>query len=362
MKVLANDATIPGSKLERFLLDLVNARVAGTRDDSRHIFGVYSRFLPHPPSTPEEFLPLLPMFAKYLDKDPRKPLPKEQEAYKRAIVVGIRDQLRGIWKAEDEYTAEWQLFHFRSGISEVMGDRSTIGPPSETPLSQALAYLGRKLVLLKRCANRRCETPFFIANRRGQQCCSEKCAAAVRGDKKRRWWRGKRGKPDEGKQPERELARKEGTAKKSKTPAGQPGIAEPALEAFVLDVVNADDRMIDDGTMYFFSRHPAFFPTKDKHIEAMASLASPNRTLVEQLRSELPGIYHRGLIRDLCEGLRAYGRPTTPPRLNGCCSGCAPLCTAGRTSGRAGTGHSGRPRLRLPSNRRCTGSGRTSRN
>jgi hypothetical protein len=130
----------------------------------------------------------------------------------------------------------------------------------------------------------------------------------VRGDKKRRWWRGKRGKPDEGKQPEREPALKEGTPKKSETPAGQPGIAEPALEAFVLDVVNADDRKIDDGTMYFFSRHPAFFPTKDKDIEAVASLARRNPTLAGQLRSEFPRMYHRGLVRDLCEGLRSIWR------------------------------------------------------
>jgi hypothetical protein len=84
----------------------------------------------------------------------------------------------------------------------------------------------------------------------------------------------------------------------------QQTIADSALKAFVLDVVNADKTKIDDGKMYFFSRYPAFFPTKDRDIEAVVSMAGHNPAMFEKMKQEWPAIYHRGLMWELHEGLR----------------------------------------------------------
>jgi len=334
-KVLANGTELPDKRLKQFLLDLVNARVAGAgdaadaEDHTDSIFRLYQEFLPHAPRSPQEaqqnFPLLMALMRRWKKFDPRR-LPKGREPYQHGIVGEMHDRLRAVWTAGDAEAAKWRLKGFESFLGEVMAAGSTSGPPAPdapppqrdamapgalppaAPLSQALAYLGRNIRKLKKCAKRRCDTPFFIAKRQEDQCCSEECADAVRSASKKRYWRGKRQKVDEGKQPKGEPAAKKGSVKKSAIPAEQPAIADADLREFVLDVVNADDRKIDDGTVYFFTRYPAFFPTKDKDIEAVASLARRNPTLAGQLRSEFPRMYLRGLVRDLCEGLRRIWR------------------------------------------------------
>jgi len=333
-KVLADETKIPDKKLEQFLLDLVNAHVTGgdvtvTEDDAGAIFHLYSKFLPHAPSKPQEaqqnFPLLIALMRRWMQFHPGR-LPEGKEPYQRGIVAEMRDRLQAIWTAGDPKVAKWRLRGFQSFMHEVLAAGSTPEPttpdapppgpdvtspkalPTDAPLSQALAYLWRKLRNLKTCAYRKCRTPFFVGKRRENLTCSEECAAAMRGDYKRRWWRGKLRIQGKGKQPGGEPVAKEGGVKSSGVQGEQPRIADSEVKAFILDVVNADDKKIDDGKMYFFSRYPKFFPTRDQDVEAVASLARRNPRVVGQLRSEFPRMYHRGLIRNLCEGLRSVWR------------------------------------------------------
>jgi predicted nucleic acid-binding Zn ribbon protein len=330
--ILTDEARIPEKKLEQFLLDLVNAHVTETgdnvkktEDDAGRIFHLYSKFLPRVPSTPQEayqnFMLLMVLKMRRKPPDPRL-LPKDEVAYQRGIVAEIRDQLRAVWTAGDAETAEWRLSGLYSLAQEFMAGAAGTGlltpdaPPSQTsagtrralpadaPLSQALFYVWRKLGKLKKCPNPECPNTFFIAVREGQQCCSEECASVKRREYKKAWWRAKRHKLDEGEQPEGEPVAKKGGARKGEIQGGQPSMAEPDVKAFILDVVNADEGKIDDGRMYLFSRHPAFFPTRDRDIKAVLSLSWRDPRVREQLKGEFPRMYHRRLFRDLRDGLR----------------------------------------------------------
>ena len=313
-RILADEAKIPDKKLEQFLLDLVNAHVAQTGDgvttagdDAGRIFRLYSKFLPHVPSTPQEayqnFMLLVVLKMRRKPPDPRL-LPKEEVAYQRGIVAEIRDQLRGVWTAGDAETAEWRLSGLYSLAQEFMAGAARPGlltpdaPPSQpsagtrrvlpadAPLSQALFYVWRKLGKLKKCPNPECPNKFFIAVREGQPCCSKECAHVKRREYKKAWWRGKRHKPDEGERPEGEPVAKKGGVEKGEIQGGQPSMAESDVKAFVLDFVNADGGKIDDGRMYLFSRYPAFFPTRERDIKAVLSLTRRDPSVREQLKGD----------------------------------------------------------------------------
>jgi hypothetical protein len=49
-------------------------------------------------------------------------------------------------------------------------------------------------------------------------------------------------------------------------------LADHKLRAFVLDVVNAENRQVDGSDDYLFHKHPEFFPTKDRIIEKLTPL------------------------------------------------------------------------------------------
>lgn len=298
-KVLANVTKIRDDKLERFLLDLANAHADESADDTLRIFRLYWQFLPHPPGTPEEAVPLLPVFSGYFGKRGEL-LPKEPLVYQRGIIAGLRDWLQEIWKADDEYTAEWRRLHFRSEMKKVMP------LPTDAPLAQALTYLWRQLGKLKTCANPACISPFFIAARRERRCCqSPMCVTALRREYKSRWWCGKLKKVDDSNQPEGQPVVDTGGAPNRETHGERPRIAEPALKAFMLDVVNADDSKINDRKMYFFTHYPEFFPTRDADTEAALPRFQRRWTTPEGLRMEVPLIYHRAEIGILRDGLRA---------------------------------------------------------
>lgn len=331
-RTLAAEAKIPDRKLEQFILDLVNAHaveigddIEKAGDDAGRIFRLYSKFLPHVPMTPQEayqkfmLLVVLKMRRKPSDSGL---LLKEEEDYQRGFVAEMRDQLRAVWTASDAETAEWRLMSIYSLMQELMARTAkpeTLTPdvspsqsdvathralPLDAPLSQAMVYIWRKLGKLKKCPNPECPNTFFIAVKEGQPCCSEECAAVNRSEYKKTWWRRKRRKLDNGKQPQGDYAVRRGEVKKAENRGGQSSIGESAVKAFILDVVNSEDGKIDDGKMYLFSRHPAFFPTKDQDIRTVLSLTFRNLSMREQLKSEFPRMYHRRLFRDLRDGLR----------------------------------------------------------
>jgi predicted RNA-binding Zn ribbon-like protein len=212
-KVLADEAKVPDKKLRRFLLDLANAWLTDAEDHSVTIFHLYPQFLPPAPSKPEEaqqnFPLLMALMNRWKEFDPRR-LPTKLEACQREIVAEMRDRLRAVWEAGDAEAAGERLGGFESFMNEVMAagpasgqpapdapqpQRDAMAPgalPPAAPLSQALAYLGRNLRRLKKCANRGCDSPFFIAKRPDDQCCTDVCANEMRGRSKKRYWEGKR--------------------------------------------------------------------------------------------------------------------------------------------------------------------------
>ena len=323
-KVLADEAKVPDKKLKNFLLGLANALLTDAEDHSGTIFDRYPEFLPRAPRNPQEaqqnFPLLMALMNRWKEFDPRR-LPTKLETYQREIVAEMRDRLRAVWEAGDADTAEWRLAVFKSFMVEVTAAGPASGPAPDSPppqrdaialrvlpptasLSQALAYLGRNIRKLKRCANRVCDTPFFIAERPEDQCCSKECPNEARRQFKEQYWERKRKGlvvPERGEpQPAAERVAAKGIGVRGDNKA----IADSALKEFVLDVVNADRKEIDDGKMYFFSRYPDFFPTKDHDIKAVVSLWSQSPAMVGKMRQEWPAIYHRGLMRDLHEGLR----------------------------------------------------------
>jgi hypothetical protein len=58
-----------------------------------------------------------------------------------------------------------------------------------TPFEQALNRLDDLGQRTRVCGNRECPAPFFIAGRRSQKYCSEKCAGVFQQQAKRAWWR-----------------------------------------------------------------------------------------------------------------------------------------------------------------------------
>ena len=289
-KVLADEAKVPDKRLRNFLLGLANAQLTDAEDHAGTIFHRYPEFLPHAPRSPQEAQQNSPLLMALMNRwrefDARR-LPEGLEAYQRGIVAEMRDRLRAVWAAGDVEAAEGRLTDLRAFMHEVMAAGLKSGPPApdalppqhdamapsalppDAPLSQALAYLGRNLRKVKRCANQGCDTPFFIAKRPEDECCSPVCANEMRGLKRKRYWDRKRkgqAVPERGAP---KPAAKGVAAKGTGIRGGQKTIADSALKDFVLDVVNADKKKIEDGKLYFFSQYPAFFPTKDRDIEAV---------------------------------------------------------------------------------------------
>ncbi len=325
-KALANKRTAQDSKYKEFLHALVNAQLTKAKDQSGDIFHDYPEFLPHAPRSPQEVQQNSPLLMALMRRrkefDPRR-LPEGREPYQLGIVAEMRDRLRAVWKAGDAEAAKWRLAGFESFMHVVMSAGSTAGPPPpdasppesdatapkalppQARLSKALAYLGRNLRKLKKCARRGCPHPLFVGGRREDQYCTDECADKMRSRYKEQCWDRKRKGLAVPKRGEPKPVAEKGAAKSIGSRGEQPTIVEPELKAFILDVVNADEGKMDDGKLYFFIQYPRFFPSWERDVEAVASLAWRNPTVVEALRDEFPKKYHGGLIRDLCEGLRS---------------------------------------------------------
>jgi hypothetical protein len=191
-KTLAVDHKIPERKLRTFLLDVVNAdeqSVDGTVD---YFFSHYSQFFP---SKETDIKALLPFMGRRMTSKEGLQL-ESRQVYYRAMIGELRDSLRAIWDAEDEYTAEWRVFNLQLQSHRITDaknyqwrDKNLRPPPLDTPISQALHYLHRNFDKLRRCGNADCKTPYFIADRGKQSYCSVECAGVAQKEYKRRWWK-----------------------------------------------------------------------------------------------------------------------------------------------------------------------------
>jgi hypothetical protein len=118
------------------------------------------------------------------------------------------------WQAPDRWTREYYLARARIKLYEgiVKQVRDELGPnwvgisgavpgglasglPQVTPLPDPFGRVLDRisdLGLRERlaiCRNGGCITPYFIAQRKTQRYCSEKCAGTFQQEHKRRWWR-----------------------------------------------------------------------------------------------------------------------------------------------------------------------------
>jgi hypothetical protein len=140
--------------------------------------------------------------------------------------VVLREILRKAWDAPDLRHRDWFMFKFRDyyqqTVLRVQAVRADLNPgqiPPEMPvivpstrdevlestgprndpppitLIEAVAfYFQRNANRARRCPNPECEFPYFLARKKGQKYCSEKCAKPARRESKRKWWSENRGK------------------------------------------------------------------------------------------------------------------------------------------------------------------------
>jgi hypothetical protein len=258
-------------KLDKFLFNLVNANVGSAGDDTDYTFRVCQEFLPPVPSNPGDAMCLPTMFRSRWGRN--LTLLKPQD-YARGIISELREELRDIWNAKTRDGAVWRLRRLQLNLkpSKSANWRWPLPGPN-VPIIQALSYLYRRLARLKRCANPTCTAPFFIAAKKKQQYCGIfGCAAVRQSQYKTEWWQrrevagGSRAEsdlPDTG----------EVEWKGSHNHETVRRIPELQLQTFVLDVANAPNETINDSALYFFTRYPAFFPTKEKDIESIIPYA-----------------------------------------------------------------------------------------
>jgi hypothetical protein len=126
-------------------------------------------------------------------------------------VCDLRYELRLVWNEQDKRRQDWYVFCLRDSFQyyEVMHDikekreppnphrlaHRLAEPPGITPFEAAMFYFQTALTeKAKYCGGRDCPAPYFIAVKRWQKYCSEKCAALANGEAKRRWWHENKGK------------------------------------------------------------------------------------------------------------------------------------------------------------------------
>ncbi len=189
-KTLATDKS--DQELRGFLLDVANAEDRPTDATANYFFSRYPTFFP---SKDTDIKSLLPFLGRRMTS-PEGLLLEGGQILHRAIVGEMREWLRAIWDAEDDYTKEWRLFNLQLHLHRVTDLNKNPGkgkrlqpPPLQAPINQASRYLHRSFGRLKKCGNKDCKTPYFIADKGKQVYCSGECAAVAQKIYKRRWWK-----------------------------------------------------------------------------------------------------------------------------------------------------------------------------
>jgi hypothetical protein len=125
-------------------------------------------------------------------------------------MLSLGNHLRKAWDASDRRIRDWYIFQLRRKFSEwsfalsVDYDEEIRNPkpvdwfeqcPQVTFLEAAMFYFQTALAhRAKHCGGMECPAPYFVATRKGQKHCSEKCAAEATREAKRRWWAENRAK------------------------------------------------------------------------------------------------------------------------------------------------------------------------
>lgn len=109
----------------------------------------------------------------------------------------LREGLRRIWNADDQYTARWRLFSvqqeiYKSTNPENYDSGEELDPASTADrlVHRAFGCLRQNLHMLRTCGNPNCQRPFFIATKSNQTYCSvDVCALWGQQKAKDHWWK-----------------------------------------------------------------------------------------------------------------------------------------------------------------------------
>jgi hypothetical protein len=166
---------------------------------------------------------LLVEWANLRDDDSRaclKLLARYRDVFKETLpitslaLLSYRETLRKAWDAPDRRRRDWYTFQLRHAfefskrlkaagedVEQLWreGNRERLmelmEPPSITPL-EAVAFYFQTYIAerAKHCGGPDCLAPYFIAVKRWQKYCSEKCAGPATREAKRKWWNDNRAK------------------------------------------------------------------------------------------------------------------------------------------------------------------------
>ena len=177
--------------LREFIVDVVNIAAGedSANDDGLYLFTQYPKFFPTREVDAASLVPFLQRKGTTLEG-------LQVEApiiYHRALRRVLREGLREVWQAEDENTADWQIFQLQSRLYHMMDNleadetKRLQPPPLHAPIHQALHWVRRHRSKLRSCGNPECMHPYFVAEGK-QRFCSTLCADNVQKMHKRRWW------------------------------------------------------------------------------------------------------------------------------------------------------------------------------
>ena len=166
-KTLATDKS--DQELRGFLLDVANAEDRPTDATANYFFSRYPTFFP---SKDTDIKSLLPFLGRRMTS-PEGLLLEGGQILHRAIVGEMREWLRAIWDAEDDYTKEWRLFNLQLHLHRVTDLNKNPGkgkrlqpPPLQAPINQASRYLHRSFGRLKKVWQQRLQDAIFHRRQR----------------------------------------------------------------------------------------------------------------------------------------------------------------------------------------------------
>lgn len=108
--------------------------------------------------------------------------------------ITLSQLLRRAWSGPTRQEREIGILAVVADVAHVYGIRK--GHPiaiAEQRIGWALLQAVHDADLMRVCLNPDCPARYFVADRRSQKFCSEKCAEPARREYKRRWWNDNRG-------------------------------------------------------------------------------------------------------------------------------------------------------------------------
>ena len=325
-KTLATQRKISDHKLRAFVLEIVNADDHLVDGSTDYFFRRYEEFFP---TRDQDIEFLIPFFRRRWTslEGVRKGV---AQSYCRAVIGELRQGLRAIWLAEDDYVAEWQLFILQFETHWTVADRILHPPSLYESIQKAIDWLRRNLVMLHTCRNPECRTPFFVADRAQRRFCSEACTEAAQKEHKRRWWseKGQARRQTSLGRPVRE----QNTTNLSRIPSAigdrsslqdlgvheaspmriGPGYierrkrlpvdvkSERRLKDFIQDIVNETGDRIE----YIFSVYAKFFPETNSDEDVIALLPLIGKRLPQPVMPREKLVLRRAIVEELRDNLR----------------------------------------------------------